>query len=108
MFANPLLSKQHHALLPELKLLRKVKYEMYGMAPQETHENCLYTVVLFLLISFTAVPISSEDGTQSMKTKRTSSSFYHHRQSKYPITLKRCSTWARMAPLLKNSSRFSE
>lgn len=41
MFANPLLSKQYHALLPKLKLLRKVNYEMYGMAPQETHENFL-------------------------------------------------------------------
>ena len=50
MFANPLLSKQHYALLPKVKLLRKVNYEMYGMAPQETHENFLYTVVLFLLI----------------------------------------------------------
>ena len=75
MFANPLLSEQHHALLPKLRLLRKVNYEMYGMTPQETHENCLYTVVLFLPISFTAVPISSEDGKESMKTKRTSSSF---------------------------------
>lgn len=71
MFANPLLSKQHYALLPKVKLLRKVNYEMYGMAPQETHENFLYTVVWFLLISFTAVPISSEDSKESMKTKRT-------------------------------------
>lgn len=78
MFANPLLSKQYHALLPKLKLLRKVNYKMYGMAPQETHENFLYIVVLFLLTSFTAVPISSEDGKESMKTKRTSSSFCHH------------------------------
>lgn len=77
MFANPLLSKQYHALLRKLKLLTKVNYETYGMAPQETHENFLYIVVLFLL-SFTAVPISSEDGKESMKTKRASSPFCHH------------------------------
>lgn len=69
MFANPLILKQHYALLPKVKLLSEKWIMKYMVWHLKKLMKIFVHCCLVSSISFTAVPIS-EDSKESMKNQK--------------------------------------